>query len=133
MLGELAFLGVALAKSANDDVKYKKKCSNMQARGAFRPINPKRNGEIFSKYYDDWYHGEGKYIPEEYHGYFKINGKAAIEYIKAMTSIQEIKEGLHPYFCPGIFYVDTYHPLANFYEQYDKKIQAFNETGEVIM
>lgn len=126
---EWLFVGGALAKEAKWRTDSKKKCAQMSSQGAFLPEDYKKHDMWYQDYARDWFQGEGKCVPKEYHAYFKKNRDAANKYLFALTSKKEVENGLQPVLHMGIYNKYTYDPFASFNSLYLEKIKIFNETG----
>jgi hypothetical protein len=104
-------------------------CARMKEQGVFLETDYNRHRILFQDFYQDWFLGDKENFPKEYWKYFLRNKDAVLEYISALTSSQEIKEGLQPVWCIGIYNKFTYDPFRRFHNMYDEKIKTYNETG----
>lgn len=123
-------VGVFLAlNSASESAKSKKKCAQLVDQGAFLERDYQKHSMIWQDYNRDWNSGERKHFPKEYHEYFKRNSDAKAEFVSALTSAQEIREGRQPILCVGLYNKNTYSPFSRFDYLYRDKIKIFNDTG----
>lgn len=127
----LAFLVLALfiwLADLNQTAKMKEKYEEMKERGSFDDRDNEREHIIWQDMYSDWYN-EKKMFPEEYQAYLRMNKTALRGYVAALTSDQEMKEGLYPMGVIGSYNKYTYDPFKAFHSAYDDLIKIYNETG----
>lgn len=130
LLGFLFVCIICLFGSLDRKSKSVEKNKRLSDQGAFLKRDYDRHREIFHDYWMDWYCGDGKCVPEEYVIYLDRNPEAAATYIHALTSKQEVLEGLQPYSYIGTYNKNTYNAFDRFNYLYKKKIDTYNKTGK---
>lgn len=129
----LAIGAICAVDSANKNAQVKRNYKRLLEQGAFLKRDYEKHKMIFHDFWMDWFDGDRSYFPKAYHAYFERNPEAAKDYISALTSAQEIKEGRQPIFCVGLYDKSTYDPFSGFNYRYKEKIEIFNETGKMYL
>ena len=128
ILGLLVIVIYFLFKSASESAESKERCAKLVNQGAFLKRDYEKHRMIRQDFNRDWNCGERKHFPKEYHEYFERNSDAKAEFVSALTSAQEIREGRQPILCVGLYNKNTYSPFSRFDYLYRDKIKIFNDT-----